>query len=159
MSPRAAWRLETLGFTDVYDFRPGKAAWAAAGLPMVGPATAKPRAGDVARSNVLTCGLNDSVRSVIEQMEQTGQDLCVVVNEDRVVFGRLRKAKLADSDGARVEAVMESGPSTIRPDEPLEDILSRMQKRNVPTIIVTQHDGVLIGLLLREDAERRLQHP
>src|SRR5215212_6557732 len=32
MSPRAARRFEQLGFTDVYDYAPGKAAWAAAGL-------------------------------------------------------------------------------------------------------------------------------
>jgi len=32
MSPRAASRLESLGFRDVYDYAAGKADWFAAGL-------------------------------------------------------------------------------------------------------------------------------
>ena len=36
MSPRAAWRLESLGFTKVYDYVPGKTDWLAAGLPREG---------------------------------------------------------------------------------------------------------------------------
>src|SRR5712691_518454 len=37
MSPRAAWRLERLGFTPVYDYALGKVDWMAAGLPSVRP--------------------------------------------------------------------------------------------------------------------------
>ena len=36
MSPRAAWRLEGLGFERVYDYVPGKADWFASGLPKEG---------------------------------------------------------------------------------------------------------------------------
>ena len=36
MSPRAAWRLESLGFGDVYDYVAGKVDWMAAGLPIEG---------------------------------------------------------------------------------------------------------------------------
>lgn len=36
MSARAAWRLEQLGFERVFRYTPGKADWAAAGLPMEG---------------------------------------------------------------------------------------------------------------------------
>ncbi|MDP9404293.1 MAG: rhodanese-like domain-containing protein [Actinomycetota bacterium] len=35
MSPRAAWRLEHLGFAQVYDYVAGKVDWMAAGLPTV----------------------------------------------------------------------------------------------------------------------------
>jgi hypothetical protein len=31
MSPRAAWRLETLRFAEAYDYIPGKADWFATG--------------------------------------------------------------------------------------------------------------------------------
>jgi hypothetical protein len=34
MSPRAAWRLESIGFTQVYDYAAGKADWGSAGLPL-----------------------------------------------------------------------------------------------------------------------------
>ena len=33
MSPRAAWRLESLGFRNVHDYPAGKSDWMAAGLP------------------------------------------------------------------------------------------------------------------------------
>ena len=33
MSPRAAWRLEALGYPEVYDYVAGKSDWMAAGLP------------------------------------------------------------------------------------------------------------------------------
>jgi hypothetical protein len=36
MSPRAASRLEGLGFSKVYDYPPGKAGWSASGFPTEG---------------------------------------------------------------------------------------------------------------------------
>src|SRR5438128_1173912 len=36
MSPRAAARLASLGFTKVYDYVAGKADWGSAGLPLEG---------------------------------------------------------------------------------------------------------------------------
>ncbi len=43
MSPRAAWRFESLGGTRVYDYVAGKVDWFAAGLPREGrPAQAVP---------------------------------------------------------------------------------------------------------------------
>jgi hypothetical protein len=33
MSPRAAWRLESIGFQHVYDYVAGKADWGGAGRP------------------------------------------------------------------------------------------------------------------------------
>ena len=36
MSPRAAWRLEGLGFEKVFDYVPGEADWFASGLPRDG---------------------------------------------------------------------------------------------------------------------------
>ncbi len=51
MSPRAAWRLESLGFHDVYDYVDGKLDWMAAGLPTEGTNAEHPRAGDLARKD------------------------------------------------------------------------------------------------------------
>ncbi len=56
MSPRAAWRLESLGFGEVYDYAAGKLDWMAAGLPTEGTNAELLRAGDVARNDVSTCG-------------------------------------------------------------------------------------------------------
>jgi hypothetical protein len=55
MSPRAAWRLEGIGFEKVYDYVPGKAAWFADGLPKEGKLASVPTIGDAARRDVPTC--------------------------------------------------------------------------------------------------------
>jgi hypothetical protein len=44
MSPRAACRLETLGFPEVHDYVAGKADWLAHGRPTEGAQAAVPRA-------------------------------------------------------------------------------------------------------------------
>jgi rhodanese-related sulfurtransferase len=36
LSVQAAWRLERIGFSDVYDYVAGKADWRSAGLPLEG---------------------------------------------------------------------------------------------------------------------------
>ena len=64
MSPRAAWRLESLGFGDVYDYVAGKLDWMAAGLPTDGTNAQHPRAGDVARKDVPTAQLDERLGDV-----------------------------------------------------------------------------------------------
>ena len=49
MSPRAAWRLESIGFTRVYDYVAGKADWGSFGLPLQG--TKGLRAGEFVRAD------------------------------------------------------------------------------------------------------------
>ena len=74
MSPRAAARLESLGFTNVYDYEAGKADWFAAGLPREGEAMPVPRAADVARNDDLTCALEDTVAEAADRARAAGQD-------------------------------------------------------------------------------------
>ena len=51
---------------------------------------------------------------------------------------------------------MTPGPSTIRPSARVEDVVERMRRQNLGNLPVTTSDGRLVGLLLREDAERGL---
>jgi hypothetical protein len=67
MSPRAACRLDTLGFQQVYDYMPGKVDWMARGLALEGEKTGEPRAIDVARTDVVTCELQDTIGAVRER--------------------------------------------------------------------------------------------
>ncbi len=157
MSPRAAWRLESLGFTQVFDYVAGKADWLASGLPLEGKLADYPRAGTVARTDVPTCRLTDRLVDVRDRTLDADQNVCVVVNDDRIVLGRLRGDALRGDPGAIVESVMESGPTTTRPDEPLEAITERLQNARVASILVTTSDGRLIGILYRRDAEQRLK--
>ncbi len=155
MSPRAAWRLETLGFRSVYDYGGGKQNWLSAGLPTEGEDAREPRAGAVARADVPVCSLDESVGEAAERVREIGWDRCVVVNEERVVLGLLREKDLASSDPeASVEGVMRNGPATFRPDEPVGKLAKRMREREASAVVVTTSDGRLVGLLYREDAER-----
>ncbi len=153
MSPRAAWRLEGLGFSEVYDYAPSKVDWFAAGLPMEGGLASIPTVGDAARREVPTCAPKEKVGKARERIWGTGWDRCVVVNEARVVLGLLREKELASDPEATAEEVMRSGPTTVRPDTPAGKMAERMQKRGTASIVVTTPDGELVGLMYREDAE------
>ncbi|RDI75440.1 CBS domain [Gaiella occulta] len=91
-----------------------------------------------------------------ERVRAAGWDTCVVVNEQRVVLGRLGRAALDRDDDIAVEDAMSEGPSTIRPDTPLETIARRLREQRLATALVTRLDGTLVGLLRLVDAERAL---
>jgi CBS domain-containing protein len=155
MSPRAAWRLESLGFTEVYDYAAGKADWLAWGLPQEGRAAHVPTVGEVARRDVPICELADRVADAQARAQAAGFDACVVINERRIVLGLLRSQELETADPtATAEQVMRAGPTTDRPNVAARDAGARMRARGVDALLVTTPDGTLVGLLRREDAER-----
>ncbi len=154
MSPRAAWRLEGLGFSEVYDYPPSKVDWSASGFPMEGTQTGVPTIGEAARRDVPTCGPAEKVRTVGKRVRESGWDRCVVVNKEGIVLGLLRGKELTSDPEAAAEEAMRNGPTTFRPDEPLEKMAKRMQERGASAILMTTPDGMLVGLLSREDAQR-----
>jgi hypothetical protein len=93
MSPRAAWRLESLGFTQVFEYVAGKADWFAFGLPSEGRDANTPRVGQIACRDVPTCTLRERVGEIRDRVEAAGWDECLVVNDQTVVLGRLRGAR------------------------------------------------------------------
>jgi len=151
MSPRAAWRLETLGFTEVYDYVDGKLDWMAAGLPTEGTNALQPRAGDAARKDVPTCELKDRLGDVRERVAVQGWDSVVVVNEDRVVLGLLRSKELAQDANQLIELAMRPGPSTFRPFVSLDEMAHFMTEHKLENAPITTSDGRLVGLLLQKD--------
>jgi CBS domain-containing protein len=153
MSPRAAWRLEGLGFERVYDYVPGKADWFASGLPMEGKMASVPVIRDAVRRDVPTCAPTEKLGVVRGRVRKAGWDRCVVVNEERVVLGLLREHEPASDPEAFVEEVMRNGPATFRPNEPVGKMVQRMHARGASAVLVTTSDGRLVGLLYRKDAE------
>jgi len=114
------------------------------------------RAGDVARRDVPTCRVTERVGDVRDRVKGTGQNVCIVTNDDNVVLGRLRREAFESGPHSPVEEIMENGPTTVRPDVPLDDITDRMRSRRVGSLLVTTSQGGLLGILYREDAERAL---
>ena len=156
MSPRAAWRLESLGFIRVYDYVGGKADWGSFGLPLEGERDSGTRVGAHLQTEAPTCTLEESLPDVCERVRAAGWDTCFVVNDERIVLGRLGRAALARGGNASVEDVMAAGPSTVRPSLDLSRAVERMLSQKLTNLPVTRPDGVLLGLVYREDAEQAL---
>jgi CBS domain-containing protein len=143
MSPRAAWRLERLGYVS-YDYPAGKADWLAAGLPTVRPPGGESRALDAADRKPSTCGPEEPLGAVAAR---TGLATVVVVTDTGVVLGLLTDDELHGDPAASAESSMQPGPTTVRAHEPLEPLLERMRKRNVDVVIITTPEGTLLGVL------------
>jgi CBS domain-containing protein len=154
MSPRAAWRLESIGFPRVFDYVAGKADWGSFGLPIEGQRPSHTRVGAHLRSDVPTCAPDERLADICYRVRATSWDTCFVVNEQRIVLGRLGRSALSRDEDTRAEDAMTAGPSTVRPSFELDKAVERMQAQKLTGLPITRSDGVLLGLLRRDDAER-----
>jgi Mg/Co/Ni transporter MgtE len=96
--------------------------------------------------------LDELVGEVAQRAE--GWDTALVVNGEGILLGRLFKEELEGDPNARVEAVMQHGPSTFRPDVDVVYMAKFMHDNELETAPVTTSDGVFIGMALREDLEK-----
>ena len=156
MSPRAAARLETLGFTRVYDYVGGKTDWLAAALPSAGRLAGKPTAGNLLRAGEVVCHLGDRLADVAERVRAAGKTYCIVVDDHHVVLGRVRGRALEGDPETIMEDIMRSGPSTIRPDTSLDTVAKTLRETNVRSTLVTDPGGRLNGTVYLEDVEAKL---
>jgi CBS domain-containing protein len=152
MSPRAAWRLEALGYVEVFDYVAGKADWRAAGLATEGDRPHPRRVAQVMRS-APTCRPDEPVAEVMTRIGPSTARLCVVINDHRFVQGRLRLDRVDPADDRPVEEVMDLGPATVRADADLAETTERMRRRNVASMIVSDPDGVLLGVVTVESSK------
>jgi len=154
MSPRAAWRLESLGFKQVFDFEAGKLDWLAAGLPIEGTDAHIARVGDVARKDVPTATMDERLSDVRERAASLGRDAVVVVNEQNIVMGLLRAKELQQEGDCTVEQAMRPGPSTFRSYVSAKEVAEFMVEHKLDSSPITTSDGKLVGLLYQVDAVR-----
>ena len=101
-----------------------------------------------------TCGLDDTVGVARRSAGDWGT--CIVVNEQRIVFGRMFKTDLAGDPNGRVADVMRAGTSTFRPNVSANEMLEYMDRKHHETSLVTTPDGRLVGLVRLEDIDRAL---
>src|SRR5207244_6652364 len=114
MSPRAATRLEQLGF-DVYDYALSKVDWMAHGLPMEGTAAARPTALSFARHDVVTCTLDDRAEEIKERIDASAYRFALVL-ADRVVLGCIRRTRIDEApDDTSAALLIEPGPAATHP--------------------------------------------
>lgn len=156
MSPRAAARLEALGFGNVYDYVSGKSDWIAAGLPTVRESVGVPTAGATLRAGAIVAHTGERLGDAAGRVRAVGQDELIVVDDRHVVLGRVRGAVFDGDPDALIEDVMRPGPATIRPDTPLETVVATLDPTGVANMLVTDPDGRFIGTVYLEDARSRL---
>ncbi|MCH8848604.1 MAG: CBS domain-containing protein [Chloroflexi bacterium] len=159
MSPRAAARLETLGFDKVYDYVPGKSDWIAAGLPTVRQSPGPPTAGMTLRAGDIVSHLGERLGDAARRARAEGKDEVIVVDDRHVVLGRVRGAALDGGPATLIEDAMRPGPATVRPDTLLETIVASLGGAGVASTLVTDPDGRFIGTVYLEDARGRLGQP
>ena len=82
-----------------------------------------------------------------------------MVDERRVILGRIGGRAIRGRADVSAEEAMTPGPSTIRPSARLHDMVERMRRQNLMNLPVTTSEGQLLGLLFREDAKRHLARP
>ena len=141
----------------MYDYAAGKADWGSFGLPLEGERHSGTRVGAHLQAEVPTCTLEESLRDVRERVRGAVADTCFVINEQRVLLGRLGRSALDGDDDVTVEDAMTAGPSTVRPSLDVSAALERMRKQSLSDLPVTTSDGVLLGVIGREDTERALR--
>ena len=78
-------------------------------------------------------------------------EICVVTNGEGVVLGLLGREALRAAERVRAEDEMSLGPSTIRPSARQDAIAQRMRDQELKRMVITHPDGVLVGVLRRED--------
>jgi CBS-domain-containing membrane protein len=155
MSARAASRLATLGFKEVFEYEGGKADWLAFGYP-VERGESLPTAADAIIPHVPTCRLDTPIAAIRERMAG-GWSWAVVIDDQRIVLGRIAREDVDRAAGdARAESVMEEGPSTYRPSVPCAELVERMKSGGFELALITDPDGRWLGLISRQSAESLL---
>lgn len=148
MSPRAAWRLESLGFADVYDYVGGKVDWFGAGWPREGAPPGITRLIDLVDSDVPTCRPEERAGAVPDRLGDW--DVCMVTNEQRVVLGMVGREALTGDDRPVAE-VMRPSFSTSRPHVSVKQAAAQLDKHPRPLVVLTEPDGRLVGFVRAED--------
>src|SRR5436853_2580079 len=146
LSARAAWRMESMGFQEVYRYTPGKADWLAAGWETEGTEAKKVRIRGMIYKDVPTCSLRERLEDV-KSRRRPNEDLCIVVNDRNIVLGVIQGETWDASPQARVSDVMQPGPRTIRPDLEPKDAQKTLRNYDASSAIVTTSDGELLGIV------------
>jgi CBS domain-containing protein len=128
---------------------PGKEDWLARGLPTEGEKADAPRVWKLARDDVVTCSLSDTVGEVRERILASPYGFGFVVSGSGCLLGRMRKSALDCDPSLTAEQVMEPGPSTVRADMSPEELRERLDKKDLKYAVVSTPDGVLIGVVPR----------
>jgi rhodanese-related sulfurtransferase len=144
LSARAAWRLESLGFQEVYRYRGGQTDWLAVSWQTEGADTNHGRVWQMVQKDVLKCSMRERLQDV-KSRRRPNHDLAVVVNDRNIVLGVIQGESWDKSNEARVASLMLPAPQTIRPHLELKEAQTILRGYTASSVIVTTSDGELLG--------------
>jgi predicted transcriptional regulator len=134
----------------VFDYVAGKLDWLSFALPVEGKLADTVTIGKLARRDVPTCYLTEKASEVWQRLHGTGWQVCVVINDARVVLGLVRNQAQQDGEPT-VDRIMQPGPTTFRPYLTTEQIADYIRGKDSDTVLVTTSDGRLVGALSEHD--------
>lgn len=102
----------------------------------------------------MVCGLEERLGDVRDRARQSGLEIAVVVDRERIVLGLLRSKELEKDSTLTVEHAMRPGPSTFRPYVSIKEMADHMVEHRLESAPITTSDGKLVGVLLKADAIR-----
>ena len=123
----------------------------AAGLPTARAPGGERRAIEVVERDPVTCAPTDAVAAAAGLARERSTSSVLVINDERIVLGRLTHRHLTEAAERVAQDVMESGLTTVRAHEPLDALFDRMAANHVQEMIVTTLEGVLLGVINRSD--------
>lgn len=149
LSSRAAALLDELGFSEVYDYVDSKVAWFAEGLPSEGLVDDSKRAIARVQSDLPTVAADASLKDV----RADDWEVVAVTTAHNVVLGVIRPEAEGMSPDTPVAKAMQPAPPTVRPSIPLRELAETMDKNGESYLLVTTHEGKLLGLVRRADLD------
>jgi rhodanese-related sulfurtransferase len=148
LSSRAAARLSWFGFPEVYDYADSKVAWLAMGLPAEGTVPRSERAGALARP-AATFG---QATALADLPEAGPGGVVLVVDDHQRVLGLVDPTRLHGAPGTAGE-VAHPGPTSVRPSITADELAQSMDKAGEAYVVVSRLDGVLLGIVERDDLD------
>ena len=151
-SARAARLLERLGFTDVYDYAPGKVAWLAKGLASEGARRPEQRVASIADPEVVRIPANSTAGDAAALLDAAGNaEFGVVLDDAGIVLGLLRREATGLDPATAVRDLVQPAPSTFRPSMTIKEMIEYFHKSDEARALITTLDGQWIGLIRRSD--------
>ncbi len=145
LSSRGAALLEAYGFDEVYDYTGSKVAWLAMHLPYEGTVPLAMRAGTLARP-ATTC----TADTAVADLPDAGPGgVVLVVDQDNRVLGSVRPEEL-NGAGTALDVAFPA-PGSVRPSIQADELAQSMDKSGESHVVVSKLDGVLIGIVERDD--------
>jgi CBS domain-containing protein len=143
-----------LGFTEVYDYLPGKVDWLAHNLPVEGERPDTRTAGRVMRDDAAVCRPTDRIAEVRESIARSPYPFALITSDNHTLVGRAPSSALDPASDRPVWDVAEPGPKTFRPHVSVEKVVEVLADKGLRWAIVTTPEGRLLGVASREDLAR-----